>query len=207
MAKIRDAEATANVEHPHGRGRRCGKPACQLDGPGLRLYDGGGTQVLRPREDMKPDEVERQPSELRKQVGHLFRVDAELLRPARHLHARALQLEIGIHPDRDATAPPSRFGQRRETAHFAGRLDIHDHAGGERALELVIRLSGARETNRVSARAGGKRNFELAGGGDIQAVDETRDVAHDVRHRVGFHRVVQVNAMSADGRARAECVP
>src|SRR6185503_8135011 len=107
-----------------------------------------GTQVLRTGKDVEPDELERL-RQAREQSRDLLRVDAELLRAAGHLHARGLQLEVGVDANRDSTLAARRCGERSQATQLAGTLDVHRDACSQRALQVQQRLAGARKADRA----------------------------------------------------------
>ena len=111
--KVRNAEAAADVQHLHRRRRRRGEPDRELYGFSLRFADRLRLQVLRSAVDVKALEGEAAAADLLEQRGHDFRVHAELLGAAAHLHARRLQLEVWIDADRDARAEAAVSRDRR----------------------------------------------------------------------------------------------
>ena len=106
--EVGDAEAAAEVQKAHWRGSGVGQAQGELEALPLSLDDGLGLEVLRTRENMKSFEVQPQALDLRQQLGHLLSIDAKRLWPAAHLHRRAAQLEIRIHPH----GHPGRQSQR-----------------------------------------------------------------------------------------------
>ena len=71
---------------------------------------------------MEPEQLEVGRGEPREERGHLLGVDAELLRPAAHPHARALDREVGVDADRDARAG-SRAARRSSATRSASVWD------------------------------------------------------------------------------------
>ena len=63
-----------------------------------------------------------------------------------------------------------------------------------RLRQLLVRLAGPGEADRVRAHARGQRDAELAAGRHVQAVDERREMPHHLRHRIGLDRVVQMHS-------------
>ena len=122
--KVRDAEAAADVEQAHRRGRVLGEPERQLDRLLLRFLDRVGAQVLGAAEDVKALEVEAELPDPREHRGHALGIDAELLGTAAHLHARALQLEVGVDPHRHARARAVARAESRQCA--PSRAPIRD---------------------------------------------------------------------------------
>ena len=104
-----------------GEGAASGKSQGELEGLGLRFADRLGAQVLGAAEDMKPLEVQSGLVYLSERLRHLLGIDAELLRPTAHLHARRFEFEIRIHADCDSrrtSLAPRDLGQQvgsRET--------------------------------------------------------------------------------------------
>src|SRR5258706_1840748 len=169
--EVGDAEAAARIEAARRRGRvRC-EAQRELDRLLLRLADRGGAKVLRAAENVKAPEVERQPGEPREHVRNALGIDAERLRSSAHAHARALQLEIGIDPDRYRGARPGPPADEREPLHLALRPESHDDARGHRAREPGVGLAGPGEADGGGLDAACEGDLDLAGGGDVDAGD------------------------------------
>ena len=85
----------------------------------------------------KPQNSSGEPASVPQHGGHALGVDAELLRAAAHLHAGRLELEIGIHADRDrAAACRVRCAIAARRSQLELGFDVDDDAGGHGALEL-----------------------------------------------------------------------
>ena len=150
-------------------------------------------QVLRAAEDVKAPELERQPGEFREQRGHGLRIDAELLRPAGHLHSGRLELEVGIHADRDpAVACPLRTREFGEPPHLERRLHVDDDAGGDGLLELGDGLARSGEADLGARHGRAERDVELRRGGDVEPVDQPGEMLDDAGQRIRLDRVVQL---------------
>src|SRR6185503_12372940 len=163
------------------------------DALSLRLGDRIGAKVLRAAEDVEALEVERKLADSVQHRRDALGVDAERLGPAAHLHPGALELEVRIDAYVDARPGAASGGDGGEALHLALGLEVDDDAGGERRLEVGVGLAGTREADAVRPGAGRERGLELAGGGDVEPVDELRDMGYDVQLRVGLHRVVDVD--------------
>ena len=86
-----------------GAGACCGQPQRELD----RTFAAPRRSTRRcrfcePANRWKPSNARPARRSRASSAGTCFGVDAELLRPAAHLHARALELEIGVDAHRDA---------------------------------------------------------------------------------------------------------
>jgi hypothetical protein len=108
----------------------------------LSLADRLGLQVLRAAVDVKALEGEAAAADLLEQRRHGFRVHAELLGTAAHLHAGRLQLEVRVDANCDARADAGRVRQAREDVDLARRFDVDENAGRERLRELAFALRG-----------------------------------------------------------------
>ena len=142
---------------------------------------------------METLEREAQPADLREQRRYLFGVDTERLRSATHLHARTLQFEIWI----DTHGHPRRPAESRrdpgERARLAEGFDIQQHAGGNRLDEFLVALAGPGEADPGGRTAGVERGPQLARRCDVESVDQSGHVPDQRRHRIGLHRVVQLD--------------
>ena len=58
-------------------------------------------RFCEPLKMWKPSNASPRLAYLRERLRHLLGVDAELLRPAAHLHSGGLELEVGVDADRD----------------------------------------------------------------------------------------------------------
>ncbi len=127
------------------------------------------------------------------QLRHLLDVDAELLGPAAHAHAGAFQLEVRVHADSDPCRGAEFGRDGLEQRDFAHRLDVDQHPRGDRLTQLGRALAGAGKADfaRVGARV--ERDFELTRRRDVDAFDQARHQLHERGHRVGLHRVVQLD--------------
>ena len=102
-----------------GRGScRASLSASSKDLP-LRVADRLGPQVLGTGEQMEAFERQARVADPAQHSGTCSDIDAELLRPAAHLHARTLQLEVGVHAHAPR-APAAEFGDDAgEQSHLA----------------------------------------------------------------------------------------
>jgi hypothetical protein len=69
--------------------------------------------------------------------------------------------------------------------------------------QFGVALAGAGEADLGRVGAGVQRHLQLAGRGHVDAVDQPRHHAHHGRHRVGLHRVVQLDAAGSAARSSA----
>ena len=81
-------------------------------------------------------------------------VDAEGGRPPAHLHARALELDIGVHAHRQPRGAAERVGDAQRAVGFALRFEIERDARGDRGFQLGVALAGSGEADR-RGRLGG----------------------------------------------------
>ena len=88
---------------------------------------------------------------------------------------------------------PSSAAMRVEQADLAHRLDVDQHAGGDRLAQLLGALARPGEADLGRIGAGVERHLQLAGRSHVDAVDLARHEGHQRRHRVGLHRVVQLD--------------
>ncbi len=130
--KIGNAEATAEVQEAHRRRRVLRQPQRQFVGLALRLADRLGLQVLRAGKEVKALEGQARLPISASSLRHLLGVDAELLRPAAHLHARRLELEVRIHAHRHARGQAKLSCDLRQQPDLAHRLDIDQDARRDR---------------------------------------------------------------------------
>jgi hypothetical protein len=100
---------------------RFGEAQGQLEALALGLDDGLGAQVLGAGEEVEALEGEAGLADLGQQLGHLFGIDAELLGAAAHLHARTLELEVGV--DRTATRAGQPVAWRMAASSATSRKD------------------------------------------------------------------------------------
>ena len=191
------------LSEAHGLGRVRGQAQRELVGLELRLADRLGAQVLRAREQVEALELEAGRGDGVQHVGHLLDVDAELLGAAAHLHARALQFEVRVHAHGHARGDAQLRADVRQQMNLAHRLDVQQHPRGDGLAQFRFALAGAREADLARIGAGVQRHLQLAGGSHVDAVDQLRHEAHDGRHRIGLHRVVQPDA---GGQRRAKLV-
>ena len=100
-----------------------------------------GAQVLRAAEDVEALEREARVGRSRaSSCGHALGVDAELLRPAAHLHARRLQLEVGIDAHRDARGQAQLAATAAaSSSHLAHRLDVDQDARARPPAQVRLR--------------------------------------------------------------------
>ena len=140
------------------------------------------------------------------QRRHLLDVDAELLRPAAHLHARALEFEIGIDAHRHPRRQAERLRDRAQQGHLAHRLDVDEHPRCHRLAQLDLALAGAGEADLGRVGAGVQRDLELARRGHVDPVHQPRHAADERRHGVGLHGVVQLDGWRQRGAQRADAV-
>ena len=139
----------------------------------------------------------------REHLRHALGIDAELLRSAAHLHARGLQLEIGIDAHGDARPHAAARARARRAAHLALGLDVDRRCRRRRRARAPHRvLPGPGEADRrpVQCRLASATS-QLADGGDVEAVDQAAHVSHDRRHRIRLDRVVQMRRRRAAPRA------
>src|SRR5687768_5626274 len=84
--EVWNSESSADIDSVHRPWRVDSEPQGELDGFALAFADCLCAQVLRSAENVEAFEGKRTFPNLPEQVRHRFRVDAELLRPAAHLH-------------------------------------------------------------------------------------------------------------------------
>ena len=144
----------------------------------------------------------------RERQRHLLGIDAELLRSAAHLHARGLELEIGVHPDRDARGTalaPRKLGKQSD---LAERFDVDEDAGSDGLRELDLGLAGSGEADVLRIRPRVECDAQLATRRNVETVDAAGHVGHQCRHRVGLDRVMHVDRrrdrIAQLGHARVE---
>src|ERR1044071_6888262 len=173
--EVRNPQAAADVEDANRTRRVLREAHGELDAFPLRFGDRIRTEVLGAAEDVEALEVKRERGHPVEHRGHPLGVDAERLGPAAPLHARALQLAVRIdaHVDARPGAVAARNGGK--ALHLAFRLEVDDDACGEGRLEIGVGLARTREADRVGPSTGFERDLELAGGSDIQSVDESRE--------------------------------
>src|SRR3954468_1610346 len=191
--KIRNAQAAADVQDAHGAGRVLRETQRELDALSLRFRDRFGAQVLRAAEDVEALEVEPKLTDPAQHGGDTLGVDAERLWAAPHLSAGAFQLEVGVdaHVDARPRVAPARNGGK--SLHLPLRFEVDDDAGSESGFELGVGLARAGKADGIGAGAGFEGDLELAGGGDIEPVDEPGEMPYDLGHRVRLHRVMDVD--------------
>ena len=142
---------------------------------------------LRTGEEVEPFEGEPGVRNRLQHGPHLLDIDAELLRPAAHLHSRAFEFEVRVDPNRDACRQAQFRRDGLEQPHFANRLDIDQHPRRNRLAQLGLALARPGETDFLRIGAGIERQLEFARRRDIDAVDQPRHVADQRRHGVGLH--------------------
>ena len=69
---------------------------------------------------------------------------------------------------------PSSARSAAESRHLAHRLDVDQHAGGDRLAQLDVALAGAGEADLGRVGAGVQRDLQLAGRSHVDAVDQSR---------------------------------
>ena len=102
--EIRDAEAAAEVQRcAPGAGASCARRTASSTPFVCASQIASARRFCDPAEDVEAFEVEPELGRSRRSTsGDVLGVDAELLRPAAHLHARGLELEIRIDAHGDA---------------------------------------------------------------------------------------------------------
>ena len=209
--EVGNPESATQVEKAYRRRRISRQSERQFIRFLLRLADRIGPQVLRPGEKMKPFELQSLAADLGQQGRYLFRIDAELLGSAAHLHSRAFQLEVRVNPHRDACRQPQLHGNHGQFADFAEGFDVDQDARRDRLAQFATALAGAGKADFRRIRTGIQRHFKLPSRSDIDAIDQARHDTDQRRHRVGFHRVVQLDGRrecgAQFGNARPEQTP
>ena len=107
----------------------------------------------------------------------------------------AIEAEFGDKIVRDLMVPRTRVIALPDTARFEDvRLLLREHKVSRLPIyrgtrDNIVGILHAKDLFDLSDEE--ERHFQLAGGGDVDAVDQHCHVAHQCRHRVGLHRVVQ----------------
>ena len=133
--------------------------------------------------------------EIGKQGRYLLCVDAELLRPAAHAHAGALDLEVRVHSDSHPRTQSHPVAGAHNARNLGRRLDFNDDAGGNSLPDarFVLPRTGEAYVRRAHWRIECRPHFEC--GGNVESVDERCEVLHDGRHRIGLDRVAQFDLL------------
>src|SRR3546814_12384102 len=90
------------------------------------------------------------------------RVNPEGLGSATHLHARPLEVEVGIDPHREVRGEAEMIRDRERASGLARRFKIERRAGGDRCFEFAVALAGAGETDVGGGHAACERRLEFA---------------------------------------------
>jgi hypothetical protein len=77
---------------------------------------------------------------------------------------------------------------------LAERLDVDQHASGHGLVQLDVALAWTSEADVLRVGPGVQRHLQFARRGHIDAADQPGHVRHQRRHRVGLHRVMQLDA-------------
>ena len=195
--EVGDAKTTAEIEKTDRRGRSLRQSQCKLETFALGFDDRFGFKILRAGKQVEAFERQSGSTDFSQQFGNLLGVDAELLGSAAHLHARTFQLEIGIDAGRNARLA-ARAAIRAlldvsQLSDFAKGFDIDQYAGCNCLSQLLATFSGAGKADVSWICTAVEGNLQFAARGHINAVDQRCHVAHQRRHRVGLHRIVQLN--------------
>ena len=115
------------------------------------------------------------------QRRHARGIDPERLGAAAHPHARALDLEIGVDPDREPGPPAELGGDRQRALRLALGFDVEGDAGIDRLGKSASRLPGPAKLMLGRIGAGLEREVQLARRGDVEAVDLLGDMPEQRR--------------------------
>ena len=85
------------------------------------------------------------------------RIDSERLGAAAHPHPRALDLELGIDPDREPRRLAGALGGRERALGLALGFEVEGHPGGDRLPKLGVALAGPGEADVAGRGAGLER--------------------------------------------------
>ncbi len=146
----------------------------ERDRRGLGLDQRLGIERLRAGEDVEAAPVGAGVEDAADERGHARGVDPERLGAAAHPHARALDLEIGIDPDREPRRPRAPIASARSTSPSDSQLRVTPASIA--ASRSLSRLPGPAKliVGRIGARL--EREAQLAARGDVEAVDLLRNV-------------------------------
>jgi hypothetical protein len=121
------------------------------DGRPLRLDQRACVERLRAGEDVEAAPVGALPDQVRDQFGRARRIEPERLRSAAHAHARALDLEVGVHPNREPRPNAELARNRERPIRLASGLAVDRDARFDRRPKLGVRLPGPAKEIRSGA--------------------------------------------------------
>jgi len=159
----------------------------------LRLAQAVGAQVLGAREDVESLELHPRVGKRCQHRRHLLTVDAELLRPATEAHSRAPDGEIRIDPQRHPSRNLQSGAHGLHAGQLADRLQLDGDPGGDRLGQLWIGLAGAREAHPRGCDRCIEGVTQLRARCHVEAVHLAAEVLQQGGHRIGLHRVVQLD--------------
>ena len=117
----------------------------------LRLAEDLGVEVLRAGEHVEPEHVDVGARELAEQRRDELGVHAELLRSAAHPHARALDPEVRVDPDRDPGADAQALAVGDDPRGLGRGLHLDGDPRRDGLRDLGLRLARAGEADVVGA--------------------------------------------------------
>ena len=106
-----------------------------------------GVERLRAGEDVEAAPVGAGVEDAPDQRRHARGIDPERLGAAAHPHARALDLEIGIDPDREPRPAAELGGDRQRALDLALGFGVEGDAGLDRLGKVGVALAGAGEAD------------------------------------------------------------
>ena len=193
------AESATQIDQRRRVPRLVRQPGGQRDGGGLRIDDRLRIERLAARIDVKAAPVGTRRDQLAHQCGHPLGIDAEGRWPPAHLHARAAQLDIGVHPNRQARAHAQPIRDCQRAMGLALGLQVEGHACADRSRQLGIALAGPCEADRLAQR----RNLgEFARRSDVEPVDHGHHRRQQGCERVGLDCVMQVDRREGGTKPR-----
>ena len=117
------------------------------------------------------------------------------LAPPAHLHARALEFEIGI----DANGEPRGFtkplGNRQRALGFVLAFEIECDTGSDSGFEFFVALARSGETHTRQIETGRPYHLQLSPGGDIETVGEIGNILKKRRKAIGFNCIIYLQAI------------
>ena len=179
--KVSKAKAAAQIDQRRRDADRFGQARRQREGGSLRLDDRQGIEILRAGENVPVapvgPAVNHRAGKRRRAIG----IHAERLGPPAHPHAGAFEVEVRVHPHRDARglADPLADGERATPLPFG--FEVQRDACENGRFQFVIALAWPGKADPRRVHPGRQRHVQFAARRDIEAVD----LRHHAREQRG----------------------
>jgi hypothetical protein len=173
----------------------------QIEDIGLRVHDRFGVERLAAGEDMQAPPFSPCVDDMARKRRHALGIDAERLGPAAHLHARSLELEIGIDPNREARRLARPLGNGERALRLALAFQIERRAMQNGFFQLAVALARPGEADARAVDPGLSHHVQLAARRDVEPVDQTGHMCQHGREAVGLDGVIDFQPL---GHGRAQ---